>query len=334
MIKFLKKRWYIVVLILVSIVFLFYRNIIITGNKNEKKITVKKQNLKEILTLTGEIDAEEKTTAKFQTSGLLTWVGVKEGDYVKKYQGLASLDRRELEKNLKKYLNTYMNERRDFDQQKEDYKDKAITDAMQRILDETQDDMNSAIIDVELKDIALKFATLITPIEGIVTRVGTPYAGVNITPTNGEFDIVNPKTVFFSANAEQSEVIKLNKNMEAEIILDPYSDKKLIGKIYFIGFIPKTGETGTVYEIKLKLNDNNDNYQYKVGMTGDINFTIKERKNVLSIPDTALKTDNKKQYVWKDENGKKIKKDIQTGEQIDGEIEVTSGLNEGDIIYD
>ena len=67
--------------------------------KGEKSYLVKKQIIKEILSLSGNIDADEKITLRFQSSGMLTWVGVKEGDYVKKYQGVASLDQKELQKN-------------------------------------------------------------------------------------------------------------------------------------------------------------------------------------------------------------------------------------------
>ena len=284
--------------------------------------------------MSGEINAEEKATAKFQTSGMLTWVGVKEGDYVKKYQALASLDKRELEKNLKKYLNTFLDSRWDLDQQRADYKDKAITDAMKRILDQAQFDLDNVIIDVEIKDIALKFANLTSPIDGIVTRVGTPYAGINITATNAEFDIVNPKTVYFSANAEQGDVVNLKKGMRAEIILDPYPDKKLTGDVYFIGFIPKTGETGVVYDIKLKLNDNNNDYKYKIGMTGDVNFLLHEKKDILAVSNNYVKSQNGKKYVWQIKKGKKVKQFISIGEEIEGSIEIISGLQEGDIIYD
>ncbi len=60
---------------------------------------VKRGNLEEKLIISGLIDAEEKVTLRFQTSGRLSWVGVKEGDLVKKYQGIATLDQREIKKN-------------------------------------------------------------------------------------------------------------------------------------------------------------------------------------------------------------------------------------------
>ena len=82
------KYFFILVSVILIIGTFFFKNYRKSQAKREKKTTykVKKQNLKETLTLSGEIDAEEKVTLRFQTSGRLAWVGVKEGDYVKKYQ--------------------------------------------------------------------------------------------------------------------------------------------------------------------------------------------------------------------------------------------------------
>jgi len=44
--------------------------------------TVKKETIKQTLTITGVLDAKEKVTLRFQNSGLLAWVRVKEGDVV------------------------------------------------------------------------------------------------------------------------------------------------------------------------------------------------------------------------------------------------------------
>jgi RND family efflux transporter MFP subunit len=333
--KTVKKRWYVVLLVVIAVGFFFFQRSAVTSQtKKEKTYIVKRQTLKETLSLAGEIDAEEKAVLKFQTSGMISWVGVKEGDRVKKYQGIASLDQRELEKNLKKYLYTFVNERMDIDQQRDDYKDKAITDAMQRVVNEAQNDLDSAIVDVELKDIALKYAYLYTPIEGIVTKVDTPYAGVNITPATAEFEVVNPKTVYFSAKADQTEVINFKAGVTGEIVLDSYPEKTLVSKISFISFKPVTGETGTVYELRMKIDEPNDDYVYKLGMTGDASFTIKEKGGVLVIPSSFVKSDNGQKYVLKDENGRKLKTIINVGEEIDGDMEITSGLAEGDKIYD
>lgn len=342
--KFLKKRWLIIVIFFLIIGFIFFKvSSNTTSGTNGKKQTsykVKRQNLKESLSLSGTIDAEEHVTLRFSTSGRMVWVGVKQGDYVKKYQAVASLDKREVEKNLEKSLRDYSKERWDFEEDKQVTYRSVFTDSAKRILEKNQFDLDKAILDVEIKQLAIEYATLISPIEGIVTHVGSPYTGVNITPAQAEFEIVNPKTIYFSATADQNDVVELKQGEEGEIVLDAYPDLTLKGKIYIVSFVPKEDETGTVYQVKLVLDESNEDYRYRFGMTGDASFTIREIKNVLAVPTKYVKSEKKpdgtliREYVLKKENGRKVKTTVEVGEDVDEYTIITSGLKEGDVVYD
>jgi RND family efflux transporter MFP subunit len=337
MIEFLKKRWYFLAIILLVFVLIFTQT---QAKKKEveEKMMVKKQNLKETLTLSGEIDAEEKVSLKFQTSGRLAWVGVKEGDYVKKYQAIASLDKRDLKNRLDKYLNNYLKQRNSFEQTKDDYEETYefstgdLHKRAKRILENSQYDLNSAVLDVEYQNLFLEYADLWTPIEGVVTHIDIPKAGVNITPANAVFEIVNPKTLYFSATVEQADVVNLKERMKGKLTLDSFSDFEDEVKISYISFSPKSGETGTVYEVKLELSDKTKKLPLRLGMTGDVEFLIKEKNKVIALPSRFIKKDKKGSYVFVKKNNKKIKKYIEIEEEIDGKIVIKSGLNEGEII--
>lgn len=336
MITFFKKRIFLVFgfILLLVIGAYTYQRIVNSSEmiKGEKSYVVRRQLIKDTLSLSGEIDADEKATLKFQTSGMLAWVGVKEGDLVKKYQVLASLDQRELQQNLKKYLNTFLSYRWTLDQKRDDYEHVALDDTMRRIVDKAQFDVNNAVIDVEIKDLAIKLANLSTPIAGIVTKIDVPYAGVNITPSTAEFEVVNPKTIYFSATADQNDVVRLSEGMAGQITIDSYPDNKVVGSIKKISFTPKTDETGTVFEVKIEIKDDNSNNKYRLGMTGDIEFEVGQGKNVLAIPDSFIKTEKDEKYVNKEINGRKIKTKIKIGDTVDSLTEVTSGIEDGDII--
>ena len=339
MIKFFAQRKKLIIaLIIIAIIItiVFPKLGIGKSNKKVESAIVKSGNLEEKLTISGTTDADEKVTLRFQTTGRLAWVGVREGDYVKKYQGIASLDQRELKKDLEKYLNDYLTKRWDFDQvKKDDYKDKVITDTIKRIQDKAQFAMNKSVLDVELQDISIQYANLWTPIEGIVTRATFPYPGVNLTALNtAEFDIVNPQTVYFSANADQTEVTKLYDGLNGKLILDAYPDKTITGSIKSISFIPKTGETGTVYAVKFIFVEDNANYQYRIGMGGDLTFVTDEKNDVLYLPVKFVKSENGKKYVKVKKNSKEEKVYMTTGMETDNDIEIVSGLTEGTTVYD
>jgi len=333
-----KKRWYMIVIILV--VAGFFINQKTTADalaKKQSTYTVTRETLEDTLSLSGAVDAQEHVTLQFQTPGLLSWVGVKEGDYVKKNQGIAALDQRSVTKNLQTSLNTYAKSRNTFDQSRDDNQrvgdqpNNDVGNKMKRLVENAQYDLNSTVLAVELQDLARQYSYLSTPIEGIVIRADALYAGVNIGVTTG-YEIVNPKTIFFAATADQTDVVKLQNGMTGQISLDAYPDKKMSGSINFISFIPKSGETGTVYEVKLGLNEDNTQNAYRLGMTGDAVFVMDKKVNVVTVESNFVKSERDKKYVWRLNKDKKEKVYIKTGLEIDGKSEVLSGIREGDVL--
>lgn len=67
-------------------------------------------------------------------------------------------------------------------------------------------------------------------------------------------------------------------------------------------------------------------------MSGDATFIIHEKENALYVPSKFIKSDEKGSYVLFGKN--KEKRYIKTGLETDESIEITQGVNEGDIVYD
>jgi RND family efflux transporter MFP subunit len=337
MVNFIKKRWYFLVIFFLILI-LIWTSQPHKKAKFEEKFIVKRENIRETLTLSGEIDAEEKVSLKFQTSGRLVWVGVKEGDYVRKYQVIASLDKRDLKNRLDKYLNSYLKQRNNFEQTKDDYEKTYefstgdLHERAKRILENNQYDLNSAVLDVEYQNLLLEYTDLWTPIEGVVTHIDIPKAGVNITPANATFEIVNPKTLYFLATVEQADVVKIKEGMEGKIILDAFPDFEDRAKIFYISFSPKSDETGTVYYVKLELSEKTKKLPLRLKMTGDVEFVIKEKNDVIALPLRFIKKDKKGSFVYVEDNNKKVKKYVKIGEELEGKVIIEEGLREKEVI--
>ncbi len=325
-----RRRWYFFVAVTLLSLGGYYWFVFKPGqNAGKPAYTVRRQNLQETLSVSGQIDSEEKAALKFQTTGYLSWLGVKEGDPVKKYQTIASLDQESVKKNLQKDLNDYLSNRWDFEQGKDNYSGQAVTPAIQRILDKNQFSLNNTVLDVEIQNLAVQYSNLWSPIDGIVTHLDAPNAGVNVTATT-EFDVVNPRKIYFSASVDQDDVVKLTASQSGEIILDAYPDKTIPSDITAISFTPKAGETGTVYEVKMSLPVDNSDYSYRLGMTGDANFIIRKAPNVIAVPTKYIQSnDDGSKYVWIIKNGKKTRQNIETGDTFDTDTEIKSGLAVG-----
>lgn len=324
-------------LILLGALFLAYQNRLVPGIKpalTYKTVNPEVKDIRESISLSGDVKADEQAILRFQSSGLLTWVGVKEGDTVRKGQALASLDRRQLQKDLEKELNDFMNEHTDFDQTQDDYRSKRdallLTDAMKRILNKAQYDLNNSVLDVELKDLALKLATLTTPIAGVVTRVDAPFAGVNITPAGAEIEVVNPATLYFSAELDETDIAKVTVGLPVEIALDAFSGEPITSTVSRISFTPMSGVTGTAYEVKIAITQNPDQ-RIKVGLNGTASIILKTKPGVLTIPESAVSISGDESSVQLLVGDKAQKRVITTGiVSDDGDIEVLTGLSQGD----
>ena len=331
------RYWKIFVVLLIvafGITFLVKQN---SAKKTAATITtvkVKKQNFVKMLSSSGKTKAEKSVDLKFQTSGKLTWVNVKEGDQVKAYQAIAGLDVREVQKNLEKALRDYSNERNDFEESRQiTYgfkKTTDVNDTIKRILEKNQWDLDKAVLDVELKHLAREYATLITPIAGIVTHVDTPVAGVNITPASAVFSIADPGSLVFEASVDETDVAAITVGHPASISLDAFPEATFSGTITYISYVSEQSSGGaTVFPVKVSF-DTPQNL--RIGLNGDITIETDRQDNVLLVPTEAIREDKKGMYVYKKINGTYEIIRVTIGTKNEDDVIVTSGLNKGDSV--
>ncbi len=310
-------------------------------NTERSSAIVKRGTFTVPLALSGEIKASERYAARFQTTGLVTGVYVNEGDIVKKNQRLASLDQRKLKNDLEQLLNAYMNARWTFDQTKDDQQtiadiapQQAVRERAKRLIDQAQFSLNRSVLTVEAQALALEFSVLKSPIDGIVVKAPQITSGMNIVnPTQAEFEIINPLSLYFEVLADQTEVIQLGEQMEATITLDAYPDESIAGVVAQISFTPKEGQVGTAYAVSLDLPKETLS-RYRLGMTGDATFIIKSKENALFLPISFVTNKNGKKYATIKEGTVFKEVEVSTGLENDEEVEILSGVSEGTVVYD
>jgi len=306
---------------------------------NPKKDTIIKPETKDIshqITLSGSIDAKDKAEVRFQTSGRLVWIGVKVGDRVKKWQSLASLDRQELRKQLEISLNNYKTQLSQFNDIQDKYKTEkdnlTLTDEMKRILNRSQYSLDNSVINYELNDLAIKYATIWSPINGVVTTVEPTNPGVNITPASAVFTIIDPTSVYFKSEIDEDDVTQVKIGQSASLKIDAYSEETFDSEITNIAFTPVPGQTSTVYKIDFKLPVDNQDMRYRLGMDGDATIILDQQTDTLVLPLDAINYEDDKTYVWvkKDQILEKVY--INTGIETDTEVQVLSGISINDSI--
>lgn len=295
--------------------------------------TPKTDTIQNILTLAGSVSTSQIANLRFQSSGKLVWVGVKVGDTVKRGQALASLDREQLKKNLQTQYNNYRSQLSQFNDTQSTYKSAKdnllVTETIQRILDRTQYSLDNSVINYEITDMAIKDSVLTSPINGVVTAIDQPLAGINITPATATITVINPENLYFEAQIDQSEVTQVKIDQPVAITLDSFPDQKIDSKINYISFTPVSGQTSTVYHLRFDL-PKNIGQQFRLGMDGDVSIILNEAKDTLTIPTDAVNDDNGQRYVYLKTGNELIRRDISVGIETDSTTQVTSGISTND----
>ncbi|MFZ5535226.1 MAG: efflux RND transporter periplasmic adaptor subunit [Patescibacteria group bacterium] len=331
-----KYKWYIALLLLVTISTGY-----ITFRQNGDELrttTVKRQDITESVNASGNVQAKDYAELRFNTPSKIVWLGVKKGDRVKKWQSVASLDKRTLEKNLRKKLLDYQTNRWDFEQTQDNYdvdgrslEQVLLTDEEKRILEKTQFGLDKSVLDVEIADVAAKDAVLVSPISGTVLSTGGLIAGENLTAANLATKIIKVadlSTLYFIAQIDEVDFGKIQVGQKVEIQLDAFPDQSFEGAVSFIG---KEGEktlSGGV-TIPIEITFTKVDERLAVGLSGDADFIIAKKENVLSIPREFIKHNQGKTYVYILENGKPVSREVTVGLSTISQTEVASGVEEG-----
>ena len=118
----------------------------------------------------------------------------------------------------------------------------------------------------------------------------------------------------------------LKKNLNLKATFSAYKDKTYEGKIESVASRVDAQTRSILARAKI----NNENSEILPGSLLEIEIFYNE-KNSLSVPDTSIMYEGSKKFIYKIIENNMIKKvEIETGIRNKGNLEVLSGINEGD----
>jgi len=296
---------------------------------------VERGNVKEELILSGEIVADEHALLTFATGGEISYVGVKEGEVVTKGKLLSKLE------------TTNVNS--DFERAKADLRaaEATVENIHDQVKDHSGDEtfvQKDARTTAEVaKDKAyeaflkaqrnLRGASLFAPFGGVVTYVANPFVGVNVLATQTQIEILNPETIYFEVNADQTEVTQLSEGQSVNVVLDSFLDSTFSAKIDSISLTPRADEAGIAYKIRVVFDDPSlENISFRIGMTGDAKFILKEKENALRVPSSFVNSDSNGNYVNLGPKNNKVY--VETGIEGEDDTEIIGDIKAGDKVFD
>jgi len=334
MLNWIKSHKLLTGLVILALIFGGYQY-----NQSQKvsydEFTVTRGDIKETLELSGKVTASTMATLRFPAGGLVTYLGAKEGDSVKKWATLASIDTRQLQKTLEQKLNLYKSALNTFDDTKDGYENQIeandIDNTLRRILERNQYTLENSVKDVEYLDLSLKLSRLTSPIAGILVRAPIDTANVQVLATD-TWVVVDPSSLYLSADLDETDLKRASVGQKVLVTLDAYPDETIESVISSISYSPKETTSGTTYEVKVAL-PSEFVRKLRLGLNGTAAIILTEKNDTLLLPSSALTVVNGKSSVFVNNNEKYEEVQLESGTENEGMVEITSGVTEGQRVY-
>lgn len=338
------------------ILFLIAGYFIITsflGNSVQVKLTTavlqKPGQTTASLNASGYIVAQRKAAIASKGTGRLIFLGVVEGDQVKKNQVIARLEdndiRAQLEQakaNLKLQQADLVNALNTFNRTKDLF---AKGLSSQQELDQTEANYNRILASIEVAkagvqaaEVALENTLIRAPFDGTVltknAEVGeivAPFGG-STTSKTAVVTIADMNSLLVEADVSESNIEKIIEGQDCEIMLDAYPEKSYQGYVFKI--VPTADRSKATVMVKVGFK----NYDSRVlpemsakvaFFTEPVDTSISNQKPILVIPASSVRNENGKSYVFTVSDDKAIKNEIVIGQKLGSYVEVLSGLQSG-----
>lgn len=166
-------------------------------------------------TYKGEIKARV-IDLRFAYSGKVSFVSKKKGDFVKKLEAVAGLEKKTFQAELDKQLSDFERVRAEFEifnLQKGEPSD----DITKYLKTEKQAQLNISVKEVELAKSKLDQADLISPVEGIIIEDNDIVPGINISPASNPIIVLETASYFFEFEIEQSNLQSFKESVDVRI---------------------------------------------------------------------------------------------------------------------
>ncbi len=320
--------------------------------------TVTRGDVSTSITATGTIEPVTKVEVGTQVSGIISKIYVDYNSEVKKGQVIAELDKTNLLSELTSAKSQLANAQSDLDYQKSNFDryaalfEKGLVSVNDYETARLSYEQARQQIVVQQQNVAkaqtnLGYATITSPIDGVVlsreVEEGQTVASAMTTPTlfNIAQDLTDMRVI---ADIDEADIGGVKEGQRVTFTVDAFPDDTFEGKVTQVRKEATTESNVVTYEVVISAP--NDDLKLIPGLTANVTVYTSEHRDVLIMPSKALRfspnqnlltkdqnvvdNTNAKTKVWKFDGKTFTACAVETGIQGGTDIEVTSGLAEGD----
>ena len=293
-----------------------------------KTAQAEQKNIASEIVTAGKISSQSESTIHPAVNGKVVWVPVKVGDYVKKGQTVASLDKEKYEIALRQTEQDVVAADAELEKLYDGRRNKTSIESYDEKIERTAAEAakNKAYDEwIEAKR-NLKDTVITSPFAGTVIKVNV-HPGEEIFYTTEVAKIADIENLNFTAELDDTDVGKIKEGQKTIVTLDAFPEEEIVSQVESISFVSNVTSSGSdVFEVKFNLEQSED---YRIGMNGESRIIIQEKEDVLAVPIEAIFDEN---FVFTKTNGDFVKREVEKGIESDSEIEIVSGLTKDETV--
>ena len=272
-------------------------------------VTVSKGDISNSVTATGTIEPVTEVEVDTQVSGIIDKIYVDYNSTVTKGQLIAEMDRATLQSELASQQATYDGAKAEYEYQKKNYErskglhEKSLisdTDFEQALYNyqKAKSSYDSSKASLAKAERNLSYATITSPIDGVVisrdVEAGQTVASGFETPTLFTIaaDLTQMQVV---ADVDEADIGGVEEGQRASFTVDAYPNDTFDGVVTQIrlGDASSTNSTSssssTVVTYEVVISAHNPDQKLKPRLTANVTIYILDKKDVLSVPNKALR---------------------------------------------
>ena len=303
-----------------------------------------------VLTASGYVVARRKAAVASKGTGTLVFLGVDEGDRVKKGQVIARLEDSDVVAALQRARENLRVAQADLNDAKQSQermrillKQGAVAQAEYDVAEArnlrviaTIDAAKSGVREAE---VAVENTRIIAPFDGTVLKKNAD-VGEIVAPLAGAASskaavvtIADMSSLEVDADVSEANITRVTPNQACEITLDAYPQQRYPG--YVTKIVPTADRAKATVLVKIRFRQ----YDQKVlpEMSAKIAFlaagasvSASESKPLLTVPASAVANRDGRQVIFKIKDDRAVAVAVTTGQKLAGLLEIKSGLQEGD----
>ncbi len=191
-------------------------------------------------------------------------------------------------------------------------------------------DVSAAKSRIAAAEAALSLASIEAPFNGTITDVKNKI-GDQVAPTSVAFRLDDLSRLLVDVQLSEVDINRVQAGQDVTLTFDAIPNKEYNGKVTQVASVGTSTQGVVNFVVSVELKD--ADASVRPGMTAAVNIVVTKLKDVLQVPNRAVRVNNGKRVVYVMRGGKPQAVEITLGATSDNASEVVKGdLKVGDLI--